>query len=139
MDEPDVKDMIQPSQGIHLVVDKSFLPDKYAIMVPQTKDGRVMFAVPWHNKVVLGTTDTMKDKPELEPEAQDQEIDFILETAGQYLTKQPTRADVLSVFSGLRPLANRKDGKSTKEISNCKVMISQSGLVPHWRQMDYLS
>lgn len=131
MDEPDVKEMIQPSQGIHLVVGKEFLPDKYAIMVPQTKDGRVMFAVPWHDKVVLGTTDTMKEKPELEPKAQEEEIDFILETAGQYLTKQPTRADVLSVFSGLRPLAKPEgDGKSTKEISrHHKVMISQSGLI----------
>ncbi len=131
MDEPEVKDMIQPSQGIHLVVSKEFLPDKYAIMVPQTKDGRVMFAVPWHDKVVLGTTDTMKEKPELEPEAHDSEIDFILETAGQYLTKQPTRADVLAVFSGLRPLAKPEgEGKSTKEISrHHKVMISQSGLI----------
>lgn len=131
MDEPEVKTMIQPSQGIHLVVGKEFLPDKYAIMVPQTKDGRVMFAVPWHDKVVLGTTDTMKERPELEPEAQEQEIDFILETAGQYLTKQPTKTDVLSVFSGLRPLAKPEgDGKSTKEISrHHKVMISQSGLI----------
>lgn len=131
MDEPEVKEMIQPSQGIHLVVDKEFLPDRYAIMVPQTKDGRVMFAVPWHDKVVLGTTDTMKEKPELEPKAQEQEIDFILETAGQYLVKQPTREDVLAVFSGLRPLAKPEgDGKSTKEISrHHKVMISQSGLI----------
>lgn len=131
MDEPGVKSMIQPSQGIHLVVSKDFLPDKYAIMVPQTKDGRVMFAVPWHDKVVLGTTDTMIKKPVLEPQAQDAEIDFILETAGQYLAKQPTRDDVLSVFSGLRPLAKPEgDGKSTKEISrHHKVMISQSGLI----------
>lgn len=131
MDEPDVKPMIQPSQGIHLVVSKEFLPDKYAIMVPQTKDGRVMFAVPWHEKVVLGTTDTMKEEPELEPKAQEKEIDFILETAGQYLTKQPTRKDVLAVFSGLRPLAKPEgDGKSTKEISrHHKVMISLSGLI----------
>lgn len=131
MDEPDVKEMIQPSQGIHLVVSKEFLPDKYAIMVPQTKDGRVMFAVPWHDKVVLGTTDTMKERPELEPEALPSEVDFILETAGQYLAKQPTREDVLAVFSGLRPLAKPEgEGKSTKEISrHHKVMISQSGLI----------
>jgi glycerol-3-phosphate dehydrogenase len=131
MDEPEVKPMIQPSQGIHLVVSKEFLPDKYAIMVPQTKDGRVMFAVPWHDKVVLGTTDTMKEEPELEPQPQEAEIDFILETAGQYLTKQPKRKDVLSVFSGLRPLARPEgEGKSTKEISrHHKVMISQSGLI----------
>ncbi|MFY0594745.1 glycerol-3-phosphate dehydrogenase/oxidase [Roseivirga sp.] len=131
MDEPDVKEMIQPSQGIHLVVSKDFLPDRHAIMVPQTKDGRVMFAVPWHDKVVLGTTDTMIEKPMLEPEAKEAEIDFILETAGQYLVKQPTRDDILSVFSGLRPLAKPEgDGKSTKEISrHHKVMISQSGLI----------
>ena len=79
---PDVKDMIQPSQGIHLVVSKEFLPDKFAIMVPQTKDGRVLFAVPWHDKVVLGTTDTLIDKPELEPEAQDKEIDFYIRNCG---------------------------------------------------------
>lgn len=131
MDEPDVKPMIQPSQGIHLVVSKDFLPDKYAIMVPQTNDGRVMFAVPWHDKVVLGTTDTLKELPELEPRPQEQEIEFILETAGQYLTKQPTKEDVLAVFSGLRPLAKPEgDGKSTKEISrHHKVMISLSGLI----------
>jgi glycerol-3-phosphate dehydrogenase len=131
MDEPNVKAMIQPSQGIHLVVSKEFLPDKYAIMVPQTKDGRVMFAVPWHDKVVLGTTDTLIDKPVLEPQAKEQEIDFILETAGQYLRKQPTKEDILAVFSGLRPLAKPEgEGKSTKEISrHHKVMISQSGLI----------
>lgn len=131
MDEPGVKTMIQPSQGIHLVVSKEFLPDKYAIMVPQTKDGRVMFAVPWHDKVVVGTTDTLKEAPDLEPLPQQKEIDFILETAGQYLRKQPTRQDVLAVFSGLRPLAKPEgDGKSTKEISrHHKVMISQSGLI----------
>lgn len=131
MDEPDTKDMIQPSQGIHLVLDKKFLPDDYAIMVPQTKDGRVMFAVPWHDKVVLGTTDTIIDKSAFEPTPQEDEIEFILETAGQYLTQAPTRADVLSTFAGLRPLAKPEGkGKATKEISrHHKVLVSLSGLV----------
>ncbi len=131
MDEPETEDMIQPSQGIHLVLDKKFLPHQYAIMVPQTKDGRVMFAVPWHDKVVLGTTDTLVEKAEFEPKPLDEEIEFILETAGQYLTQAPSRADVLSTFAGLRPLAKPEgDGKATKEISrHHKVMVSLSGLV----------
>ncbi len=131
MDEPDTKEMIQPSQGIHLVLDKKFLPDQYAIMVPQTKDGRVMFAVPWHDKVVLGTTDTIVDKPDFEPKPLEEEIEFILETAGQYLTQAPTRSDVLSTFAGLRPLAKPEgEGKATKEISrHHKVLVSLSGLI----------
>ncbi|NQW27709.1 MAG: glycerol-3-phosphate dehydrogenase/oxidase [Flammeovirgaceae bacterium] len=131
LDDPSTRAMIQPSQGTHLVLDKSFLPDKAAIMVPHTKDGRVLFAVPWHDKVVLGTTDIKVDNASLEPRFQEQEVDFILETAGQYLTKIPSRKDILSVFSGLRPLAKSDDGDpNTKEISrHHKVMVSTSGLI----------
>lgn len=131
MDEPGKPDMITPSQGIHLVLDKSFLPGKYAIMVPHTSDGRVMFAVPWHNHVVVGTTDTLLDNHSLEPVALESEVDFVLKTAGQYLLKNPTRKDVLSVFAGLRPLAKPDDeSKATKEISRGhKIIISVSGLI----------
>ncbi len=131
MDEPHKKDMITPSQGIHLVLDREFLPNKYAIMVPHTSDGRVMFAVPWHNHVVVGTTDTLIDNHSLEPVALESEVDFVLKTAGQYLVKQPTRKDVLSVFAGLRPLAKPEDEKkATKEISRGhKILISVSGLI----------
>ncbi len=131
MDEPGKKDLITPSQGIHIVVDKSFLPNEHAIMVPHTSDGRVMFAVPWHNHVVVGTTDTLIEKHSLEPVALESEIDFVLETAGQYLVKQPSRKDVLSVFAGLRPLAKPEDEqKATKEISRShKILISVTGLI----------
>ena len=131
LDYPDAREMIQPSQGTHVVLDASFLPDKYAIMVPHTKDGRILFAVPWHNKVIVGTTDTLVEKPLLEPHFQLQEVEFILETASQYLSKKPTKKDVLSVFSGLRPLLKPEGNKqSTKEISrHHKVMISSSGLI----------
>lgn len=131
MDEPGKRDMITPSQGIHLVLDKSFLPNKFAIMVPHTSDGRVMFAVPWHNHVVVGTTDTLIDSHSLEPVALESEIDFVLETAGQYLVKNPTRKDILSVFAGLRPLAKPEDEKkATREISRShKILISVSGLI----------
>lgn len=131
MDTPEAKDMVRPSQGVHLVLDKSFLQSDYALMIPKTDDGRVLFAVPWHSKVVVGTTDTLMEKPVLEPQALEKEIEFILNTAGRYLTKKPTRKDVLSIFAGLRPLAAPKgEGKSTKEISRShKIMVSDSGLI----------
>ncbi|MDU1890173.1 MAG: glycerol-3-phosphate dehydrogenase/oxidase [Dysgonomonas sp.] len=133
MDEPEKENIVRPSQGVHLVVDKSFLGSDTAIMIPKTSDGRVLFGVPWHNKVVLGTTDTPLKEFVLEPKALDAEIDFILKTAGEYLAKQPTREDVLSVFAGLRPLAAPKkstNGQKTKEISRShKIVISKSGMV----------
>lgn len=131
LDEPGARQTIVPSQGIHLVLPRDFLPNDSAVMVPHTPDGRVMFAVPWHNHIVVGTTDTLVESHSLEPVAMETEIDFLLETAGQYLTKHPTRADVLSVFAGLRPLAKPDDDKKeTKEISRGhKIVISLSGLI----------
>jgi len=122
---------IVPSQGIHLVFDKSFLPSENALMIPKTSDGRVLFIIPWHDKVIIGTTDTLVDKPSLEPKALEEEIDFILETADRFLTKKPKRSDVLSVFAGLRPLvAPKKEGRNTKEISRShQIIVSDSGLI----------
>jgi glycerol-3-phosphate dehydrogenase len=133
MDNPDSKPIVRPSQGVHLVVDRSFLGGDDAIMIPRTSDGRVMFAVPWHNRVILGTTDIPVREAVLEPKALDEEVDFILETAGRYLARKPERADVMSVFAGLRPLAAPKketEEKKTKEISRShKLIVSSSGLV----------
>lgn len=133
MDAPEKDNIVRPSQGVHLVVDKSFLGGDTAIMVPKTSDGRVMFGVPWHGRVVLGTTDTPLKEFVLEPKALEEEIEFILKTAGQYLAKKPKREDVLSVFAGLRPLAAPKknaDGKKTKEISRShKLVVSNTGLI----------
>lgn len=133
MDDPDEHPLVQPSQGVHLVVDKSFLGGDDAIMVPKTSDGRVMFGVPWHDRVILGTTDIPVKDFVLEPKALKEEVDFILETAGRYLGKKPERKDVLCVFAGLRPLAaprRNADEKKTKEISRRhKLIISPSGLV----------
>ena len=131
MDAPESKRKVRPSQGVHLVLDKSFLQGDCAIMIPKTDDGRVLFAVPWHDRVVVGTTDTLREKAEMEPIALDEEIEFILNTAGRYLTRVPKREDVLSVFAGLRPLAAPEgEGKKTKEISRShKLLVSSSGLV----------
>lgn len=133
MDKPDEKPLVRPSQGVHVVVDRSFLDSDDAIMVPKTSDGRVMFGVPWHNRVILGTTDTPVKEFVLEPRALEEEVDFILETAGRYLTKKPKREDVRCVFAGLRPLAAPKkhaEEAKTKEISRShKLLASDSGLI----------
>ena len=123
--------MIQPSQGIHLVLDSSFLGGEDALMIPETSDGRVLFAVPWEGKLVVGTTDTLVKKPKMEPKPLASEITFILETAKNYLVRPPKRSDVLSVFAGLRPLAAPKEGSTkTKEISRShKVIVSKSNLI----------
>lgn len=131
MDSPGAEKTIAPSQGVHLVLDKSFLPGNDAITIPKTDDGRVLFLVPWHNRVIVGTTDTPIEKESLEPIALEEEIGFILDTASRYLTKAPKRSDVLSVFAGLRPLAASKGkGNKTKEISRShKIYTSDSGLL----------
>lgn len=130
MDQPGVKKSTTASQGVHVVLDKIFLPGNEALMIPETPDGRVLFAVPWHGKLVVGTTDTPVETASLEPVALEQEIQFILDTAGQYLMQKPKRSDVLSVFAGLRPLAAPQgEGQKTKEISRShKIIVSPSGL-----------
>jgi glycerol-3-phosphate dehydrogenase len=131
MNAPSGKPMVRPSQGVHIVLDHSFLQGKNALMIPATSDGRVLFAVPWHNHVLVGTTDTPLDKHSLEPVPLEDEIDFVLETLGQYLIKKPTEKDVLSVFAGLRPLAaQNNDNGQTKEISRShKLFTTPSGLI----------
>jgi len=131
MDQPESKKTIVPSQGVHIILDKKFLQGDSAIMIPKTTDGRVLFAVPWHGKVVVGTTDTLMNDVSLEPRALPEEIDFILNTAADYLAFPPTRADVRSVFAGLRPLAaHSEEDEKTKEISRShKIIISTTGLI----------
>lgn len=131
LDKPTGKPTVRPSQGAHIVLDKSFLNGKAAMMIPKTSDGRVLFAVPWHDYVVVGTTDTPLKHYSLEPVALEEEIAFIMETAGQYLLRQPKRTDILSIFAGLRPLAApTKETGNTKEISRShKIMVTASGLL----------
>jgi glycerol-3-phosphate dehydrogenase len=130
LDDPAAKPMIAPSQGVHLVLDKSFLPGETAIMIPQTDDGRVLFAIPWHDCVVVGTTDTPVTNVLTEPVPLEGEIDFILSHAARYLTKDPKKSDVLSAFAGLRPLVKQGDIENTAEISRDHTLhISPSGLL----------
>ncbi len=130
MDDKSSKPTIRPSQGVHLVLDKSFLRSDSAIMIPKTDDGRVLFAIPWYDKVVVGTTDTPIETITMEPVPLKDEINFILETAGKYLVHPPSRQDVLSIFAGLRPLAATGKTSSTKEVSRRhKITLSASDLL----------
>ena len=125
------KKTIVPSQGVHIVLDKSFLAGNHAIMVPHTTDGRVLFAVPWNNYVIVGTTDTQIEKSNIEPIPLREEIKFILKNAGSYMKSAPSFKDIKSVFAGLRPLAATENNeRATKEISrHHKVTVSTSGLI----------
>jgi glycerol-3-phosphate dehydrogenase len=133
MDDPKHKQMISPSQGIHLVVDKEFLPGNTGIMIPRTDDGRVLFAVPWHNKIVLGTTDTpvkTKDPASLlEPVPLKGEIDFILSHIGRYLSKDPQLSDVKSMFAGLRPLVKASSKKTAALSRDHLIAVADSGMI----------
>jgi glycerol-3-phosphate dehydrogenase len=132
MDDNNANTMIAPSQGIHLVLDRSFLRGDTAVMVPHTSDGRVLFAIPWHEHTVIGTTDTPIDMPSYEPRPFEQEIDFVLETAGDYLSRPPRREDVLSVYVGIRPLVNAAGFTAQKTSTLSRdhtIQIEQSGLL----------
>ena len=135
----DVKAMVAPSQGVHIVVDRAFLPGSHAMLIPKTADGRVLFAVPWLGKTILGTTDTPREDLAREPLPFRQEVDFILGESARYLTRAPGRADIKSIWVGLRPLVKPPDNDNnadsdapgaTKTLSReHTVLVSQSGLV----------
>jgi glycerol-3-phosphate dehydrogenase len=128
--DPQATPLIAPSQGIHLVFERSFLPSDTAIMVPKTSDGRVLFAIPWHGHTLVGTTDTPISTASLEPRPLREEIQFILDTAADYLERAPTRADVLSVFVGIRPLVKGGNGANTAALSrDHTIHIDGSGLL----------
>ncbi|MCC8278278.1 FAD-dependent oxidoreductase [Campylobacter sp. VicNov18] len=121
---------IVASQGIHIVVDKEFFPNKNALIIPATSDGRVLFAIPWYNKVLIGTTDTKIEKITYEPRALEEEIEFILENIAKYFIKKPMRKDIKSIFAGLRPLINTHINKDTKNLSRShKIEVSKSNLI----------
>ncbi|UJH90609.1 glycerol-3-phosphate dehydrogenase/oxidase [Antarcticibacterium sp. 1MA-6-2] len=127
----DIKDpIVTTSQGIHLVLDRSFFRGDHALMIPSTSDGRVLFAVPWHGHLLVGTTDTPLDSASMEPVALESEISFVLKNLSTYLEKKPEKKDILSVFAGLRPLVVPEKEKGTKEISrDHKLMASPSNLI----------
>jgi glycerol-3-phosphate dehydrogenase len=129
-EDPKAQDLVAVSQGIHFVLPKEFLPGEAAIMVPKTADGRVLFAVPWHDVVVVGTTDTPLSEASREPRALPEERDFVMEHARLYLTKDPTDRDVLSVFAGLRPLVKSGDAANTAALSrDHTILVSETGLL----------
>ncbi|MCA9139348.1 MAG: glycerol-3-phosphate dehydrogenase/oxidase [Planctomycetales bacterium] len=130
MDDPKCEPMIAASQGVHLVFPKELYPGDTAMIVPQTSDGRVIFIVPWHDHAIVGTTDTAIPMAVPEPVPQTQEIQFLLETAGEYLTRRPTIEDVLSIFTGIRPLVKNDKSSRTASLSRDHVIkVAPSKLI----------
>jgi glycerol-3-phosphate dehydrogenase len=129
MDDPNTHPIMAPSQGIHLVLPRSFMPTDLAVLIPKTKDGRLLFCVPWHHQLLVGTTDTPVNSAEIEPKPLEEEIDYLLEHVSHYLVNKPQRKDVLSIFTGLRPLV-RKGGKLGASLArNHEILTSPSNLI----------
>ncbi|HTI93950.1 MAG TPA: glycerol-3-phosphate dehydrogenase/oxidase [Puia sp.] len=129
MDDADSEPVIAPSQGVHIMLDKDFLPGDAAILVPHTDDGRVLFAVPWHDKIIIGTTDTPVDSVEIEPRALPEEVDFILKQIGRYLRRVPQPSDIRSVYAGLRPLVKSSSKRTAELARDHLILVAESGLV----------
>lgn len=133
MDDPNIPDVIVPSQGIHIVLDQSFLDSDTGVMIPETDDGRVLFAIPWLNRIILGTTDTPEVPVEINPKPQEEEIDYLIEHAARFLKKAPTHDDIKATFAGLRPLvrppASATGGKTSGISRKHSLFISDSGLI----------
>ena len=128
MADPATPPLLAASRGSHIVLDRSFLPGEAALLIPETPDGRVLFAIPWHGHTLVGTTDVEIPSAPAEPRASEEEIDFILETAGRYLTRKPGRADVLSTFAGVRPLV-RGSGSTAQLSRDFALRVDARGLI----------
>lgn len=130
MSDPTAEPIVTFAQGIHIVLDRDFLPAENAVLIPKTSDGRVLFCVPWHDHLLVGTTDTPVRSARLEPMALDSEIDFVLAAAGKYLARKPRRPDVLSVFAGIRPLIASGGRRRTSALSRGHdLFVDSAGLV----------
>ncbi|MBY0585791.1 FAD-dependent oxidoreductase [bacterium] len=130
LDDERLPAMLRPSQGIHLVLDRSFLPGQTALMVPKTDDGRVLFIIPWHDRVIVGTTDTPVDQVSFEPRALPEEFDFVMTHARRYLARDPVESDVRSLFAGQRPLVRSTGAGKTSSLSrDHTLLIDRSGLI----------
>jgi glycerol-3-phosphate dehydrogenase len=130
MDQPEQTALVRPSQGIHLSLPREFLPGDEALLIPKTKDGRVLFIIPWHEQVLMGTTDTPVSDIRLEPRALPEEVQFVLNHAAEYLSKAPTIDDVLSIYAGLRPLVDSSSHRKTGTIArDHRIVVSDSGLI----------
>jgi glycerol-3-phosphate dehydrogenase len=130
LDDPNAAVRIAPSQGAHIVLNREFLPGTAAMLVPKTRDGRVVFAIPWHDHVLVGTTDTALNDTPLEPQPREAEVDFLLTEVAPYLAKKPQLSDIRTVFAGVRPLVRGGQGRKTSQLGRDHVVhASSTGLV----------
>jgi len=127
--DPSAPPIVAASQGSHVVLNRSFLPGDSALLVPETPDGRVLFAIPWHGHTLVGTTDVEVSTVPVEPRPTAHEIDFILETAGRYLARKPERSDILSNFAGIRPLVKAGGGSTAALARDRTIRIDVPGLI----------
>lgn len=129
MDSEEAEPVLKVSSGIHIVLDKKFAPTEYGMMIPETEDGRIIFVLPWEGHALVGTTDdpaVIRDHPNVT----ENEIEYVLKQIGKYYKNPPEKKDILSAWSGIRPLVKDPDAKTTEEIlRNHYIEVSKSKLV----------
>jgi glycerol-3-phosphate dehydrogenase len=129
MDHQKHDQLVAVSQGTHFVLPQSFLPGKTALMIPKTADGRVLFAIPWHGATIVGTTDESVERATVEPRAMNSEKSFLLEHIQRYFGHLPRPEEILSVWSGLRPLVKKGHAKTSKLSRDHTILVSPTGLI----------
>lgn len=131
MDNPSHKPIVQASSGIHITLPNYYSPRTMGLLDPATSDGRVIFFLPWQGNTIAGTTDTPASV-ETDPKAPEEEIRWVLEEVRRYLSPdiKVRRGDVLSAWSGLRPLVRKPNASSTEGlVRNHMIHVSESGMV----------
>jgi glycerol-3-phosphate dehydrogenase len=130
LDEPSTNRLMVLSRGSHITIDKKFHPSETALIVPKTGDKRVIFVIPWQEKVLIGTTESVVNEPSNNPKPSNEEIEFLLSHAKEILNPYPKKEDIQSAFAGIRPLVKSNQTKSSSKLSrNHEIIISKSGLV----------
>ncbi len=129
LDDKNTKKLLDISSGIHIVLDKKYLPSKEGLMIPKTQDGRVLFILPWMGKCLVGTTDE-PTKLSGHPEVAEKDIEYILKHLEIYFDLKIDKKEILSSWSGIRPLVAVDKNASTSSIVREHLIVkSNSGLV----------
>lgn len=129
MDHALSRPILALSQGTHLVLPNSFLHSTAALMVPRTTDGRVLFAIPWHGATIIGTTDEPVEEAKDDPQPMRKEREFLLNHINRYFGRQPKSSEILSVWSGQRPLVREGKSKTSQLSRDHKILVSSSGMI----------
>ena len=129
MDDESTDPVLKAASGIHIILSSRFVPPETGLLIPKTEDGRVLFVLPWQGHALIGTTDHPAEIVD-HPRAEEEEIEYLLRHINQYFDLSVQRSDILSAWSGLRPLVQfDKSANTAQQVREHLILTSPSGLV----------